>query len=255
MKMLSQIASVARGSVGGLTFTANQFSQIIVRQRTAPVQPNTVNQTKIRAAFTTAQTQWEALTTEERQGWIDYADSLTFSGPTGTYKVPGRQVFLSNFGWSLYLLDRGVPGQTILPAPPENTGFAAIQNLNVDVLPAPGTGYAVVGNNNNPENMSVIVMNSRAFNPARERYKGPFKSDTIFSASVAAGAPFTISVTGLIAASRYFCSIRAVTVEDAHRLSPLFYLNTIATTVEADVVKSSTTSPAKSPDKATKKAA
>lgn len=228
MKLLSPLASIARGSVAGDTFTANQFAQIIVRQRTAPVQPGTVNQTKIKSAFTTASVQWKALTGPQRQAWIDYAATLTFSGPLGTYKVPGRQVFLSNYGWATYLADRNVPGQTVDDTAPTTPGFASIQNLNIETPSDSDIGYKVVGNNNNPENISVIVMNSVAFHSSRNRFKGPFKSDTIFSASVVEAGAFTINVVGLVEGNRYFCSVRAITLEEGHRLSALFFLNEIA---------------------------
>lgn len=238
MKIVSPIASIARGSIAGITATANQFQQIVFRQRTAPVQPNTVMQTKIRAAFTSAQTSWEGLSQANRDLWDDYADSLTFTGPTGDYKVPGRQVYLSNYGWSLYLFDRGVPNQVALTTPPEETGFAAIQILNIEPLIIPGTGFQVTGWNPNPESINVIVMNSRAFHPSRKRYKGPFKSNILYSATVNPASGFFITVYPLIDGSRYFCSVRAITLDPAHRLSAKFYLNTIATTTEADIKKS-----------------
>lgn len=228
MKIVSPIASIARGSIAGITATANQFQQIVFRARTAPVQPNTIMQTKVRTAFATAQTTWDGLTPVQRTAWEDYADTLTFTGPTGDYKVPGRQVFLSNFGWCGYLTERGVPGQTLLTAAPVIPGFATIQSLNVDTGHVSGTGYRVVGRNNNAENITVVVMNSRAFNPSRNRYKGPFKSDVIFSASVAPASVFGIEVLNLNMDMRYFCSVRCNTLEAGHRLSNIFYLNEIA---------------------------
>lgn len=240
MKIVSPIASIARGSMAGITATANQFQQIVFRQRTAPVQPNTIWQTKIRTAFATAQTTWDGLTPAQRQAWDDYADSLTFTGPTGDYKVPGRQIFLANFGWAGYLAERDVPGQTLLQNAPELTGFASIQNLNVDTGHASGTGYRVTGHNNNDENITVAVMNSRNFNVSRLRYKGPFKADIIFSASVLPATSFDIEILNLIAGSKYFCSVRAITLENGHRLSAKFYLNEIAELSAKDKAPKST---------------
>lgn len=233
MRMSSQIAVIARGSVGGDTFTANQYHQIVVRARTAPVQPGTLMQTKIKAAFGTASTEWDALTPAQRTAWDDYADTCVFHGPLGAYKIPGRQIFLSNVGTSLYWTDRAVPGQSVITAAPELAGFASIQNLNVEILPSPGIGYAITGRNNNIHNITVVAMNSIPFNHARNRYKGPFKSDIIWSASVAPANEFEIELTPLVDDRRYFASVRAMTLEDAHRMTPLFYVNAISTTVEA----------------------
>lgn len=228
MKMLSPIASIARGSVAGATFTANPYAQIIVRARTAPVQPGTVNQTKIKSAFTASNAAWHGLSNAQRQAWIDYAATLTYSGPLGSYKVPGRQVFLSNYGTARYLFDRGVLVVDPVTTAPTIPGFLALSDLNIEAPSTTGTGYKVVGGNPNTESLGILVLNSIAFDESRLRYKGPFKSDILYSDTVAPQGDFSVEVTNLTVDSKYFCSVRAI-VEDAPiRISPLFYLNIVA---------------------------
>lgn len=230
MRMLSNIASIARGSVGGSTFSANQFHQIIVRAKTAPVQPCTLWQSKVRSAFTAANAAWHAMTAAQQLAWIEYSESLTFSGPLGNYSVPGRQVFLSNYGFSLYLTDRAADGASAILTAPTNDGFLSIQDLNVGPLVASGDGYAVTGKNINPEGITVVVLNSRAFDISRQRYKGPFKSATIFSEDVDTDANFSIDIPNLTVDKRYFCSVRAVSNTIGNRLSAKFFLNRLAST-------------------------
>lgn len=227
-KALSPLASIIRGSVAGSTFTANQFAQIIIRARTAPVQPGTVNQSKIKAQFTAANSAWHGLTVDQRRAWIDYAATLTYSGPLGTYKVPGRQVFLSNYGTARYLYDRGV-----LPADPVTTaptipGFLAFSDLNIEAPSSTDVGYKITGANPNTESIGVYVMNSIAFDESRYRYKGPFKSDTIFSTTVPPQGDFEVNVIGLNVDSKYFCSVRGIVSDDPIRITPLFYFNIVA---------------------------
>jgi hypothetical protein len=107
MRMLSQLATVARGSVGGVTFTANQHHAIVCRARVSPVNPMTQRQSQMRAAFGDAQSLYEALSAADKLAWQDYADTLTFEGPLGNYSVTGRSVCLGNLATALYLDDRG----------------------------------------------------------------------------------------------------------------------------------------------------
>jgi hypothetical protein len=230
MKMLSPIASIARGSVGGITFTANQFAQIVCRARTAPVQPGTVPQTKIKSAFTAAQVAWRNLAAAKREGWEDYSDTLSFSGPLGTYKVPGRQVFISNYSLALYAYDRGILDTAPVDTPPTDPGFLSIDNLNIDAPAGSGTGYQVVGNNNNAEDIGIVILNSIPFDDSRLRFKGPFKSDTLFGGITAAAAPVSEDVLGLVADKVYFCSVRAVSNDAPVRISPMYFLRKVAET-------------------------
>lgn len=173
---LSHIFSLQRGSVGGITYFANQFHQICMRQRTAPVQPNTPFQSGIRSAFNAAEHRWESLSPLGRQNWADYAATCIYPGPAGPYSVPGRQLFIGTLGLALYI-DGVFPDHlelaNVVPAIAGwyNPGIieaaaytGATQGVGVDIT-FPAGRFAV-----------AAVDCSIAFNLTRNRYKGPWQS-------------------------------------------------------------------------------
>lgn len=65
-----------RGSIGGTTYSRNTFANYI-RNKTSPVNPNTVAQQLVRARFGAASQAWAGLTEAERQAWNDGAQAWT----------------------------------------------------------------------------------------------------------------------------------------------------------------------------------
>lgn len=227
-KMLSQVATVIRGSVGGITYTANQFQPIIQRSRVSPTNPSTQAQTAVRSAFSTAETAWEGLTDAQRGAWEDYADTLTFVGPCGSYSVPGRQVFLANITTALYLTNRGVLTGTVGYTAPTVSGWLGIDSLNT-IAPGTGeTGFQVTCQNLGDEDYFVYAFRSMAFNPSRTRYKGKIATASLQSTELTAPSSAALPFYGLTAARRYFAKVRAISSSAPYRLSEVFWLNAIA---------------------------
>jgi len=218
-KFLSQIMTIARGSVGGVTFTANQYAQLVMRAKTSPVNPKTGNQALIRVAMSAASNQWNLLTDEERQAWSDYADTLTFTGPIGEYSVPGRNIMVGNCGLVLYgnnyLAVPLVPGYTAPTAP----GFFKFDEV-LAANPSPGeTGVGLSITNNTGEDAHVLCQRSIAFNPSRLRYKGPFLSSSCQFVPVPDSTSVLVEWDDLQADSIYFMRIRGVSTEGPYRLT------------------------------------
>lgn len=230
MRMLSTIASGMRGSVGGLTFSANQFHQIIVRQRTAPVNPNTTYQSMMRGAFGDAQSLYEALSEGNKLAWDAYADTLTYEGPLGNNTIPGRQVCLGNVATALYLDDRGIDVDTVDASPPPAPGFLSLADLDVGAPTQVGTGFSVNFRNNNPEDIVVYAQRSIPFNTGRKRYKGPFLSESLDSVEIIAANSGVIDFLNCNEDSVYFAVVRAISAEPPYRMCRPFFVRAVAQT-------------------------
>lgn len=230
-KILSSVWSVIRGSIGGTTYSANQFHQIIARARTAPVNPNTSKQTAARSAFSGAVQLWNTLSIADRQGWEDYADTLVYVGPLGPITVPGRDVFIGNLQVALFL-----NGQVGFPAvidttPPVIPGFLNIENvLPIPFTPIMATGVSFSFTQNGVEDVIGYSLRSFMFGNSRNRFKGPFLSNTLQQVTVVAPGSGVMDFEGLVEDGKYFMNPRFITLVAPFRLSARFFLDAIAVT-------------------------
>lgn len=232
MRMSPILGSNMRGSVGGLTFTANQFQSTIVRLRVSPVNPNTAKQTAARTAFDGAVASWKTISQAFRDGWNDYAAGLVFSGPNGPYSISGRLAFIEVIQPALFLKDQvGVPAVVDLD-PPILTGFLNIENVVPALFTLPADdGVALSFTQNGSEDVIAYSQVSRAFDPDRERFKGPFESDTLTDLTVVAPASGIIQFGGLNVGQRYFMNPRFITALAPFRISSRSFLDQIAINV------------------------
>ena len=125
-RALSQIVTVIRGSIGGITFTANQWHQILLRAKTAPVQPQTNAQQFIKDGFTAASLDWKLLTDADRALWSQYSATVTYTGPLGDYTLPGRQIFMAAQSLVNYINSAGldvIATDLTTPVIPGRTSF------------------------------------------------------------------------------------------------------------------------------------
>lgn len=228
-RALSQVYTIIRGSVGGLTYTANQFHQIVVRARTAPVQPGTPPQTLIRSAFNDASITWKLLTPAQRISWANYATTAIFPGPLGDYTVPGRSIMMAGFSLATYLNEGGFAVNTPNGTPPLVTGFAGISNIkSVDPgVPTP-SGFDISISNPQAEVLSVLVNISLGFDPSRNFYKGPWDSSLTLGANIPASSSVLIPITDLTLGQKYFFRVKGVITDGPHRITSEFFGNHIA---------------------------
>jgi hypothetical protein len=229
-KMLSQVATAIRGSVGGITYTANASAAIIQRARVSPVNPRTQNQNRMRSAFSTAVAAWSSLTQAQRDAWESYAQTLTYSGPLGNYTPTGRQVFLGSYSTAKYLEVRGL---TITPGTgaPEDPGFLAIANLNITPGVVSGTGVTINCSNLTEEDLIVYAEISSAKDPARNYWTGPWNSASLDEVVLAAPSSGSIAFDNLTEGMKYFVKVRAISDTAPHRMSNLFILSELAETL------------------------
>jgi len=228
----SLLMSVIRGSVGGLTYTANQFHQIVMRARTSPVNPSTQAQSSVRLGMSAANEQWDQLTDPERQAWEDYANSVTFSGPLGNYTVPGRQMALGQQVLAYYLSyqeysDFDVPAMD----PPLKLGLLGLGPIVPAVLGTTGTGFQFGITNPNTEDITVGAWISHRQNDSRLRYKGPWYDPYFHAFEILLSSAGNFVIDDLPTDGIYFVKLKAISTNTPRRLSPSAIYRMEATTV------------------------
>lgn len=219
MRMLSPLGSIMRGSIAGLTFTANQFHQIVVRQKTAPVNPKTTYQEQMRVAFAAASVHWKGLAQSVRDAWSDYAKTVDYPGPLGNYVVTGRNIFMANVAMILYINARALDVLVLSTAAPTIPGVPSWSNVSTGAPSVPGTGFSVHLENISADDMNYFITISPPQSPSRLRYKGPWNSSSAVSDTVASLAADTVDFLTLQDGAAYFARIKGITVDDPHRSS------------------------------------
>jgi len=185
----------------------------------------------MRSAFAGAETLWQSLTDVQRTAWNDYAATLSFTGPLGAYTVPGRQVFIGNMGTAGYWKARGAGIGALTPTAPTIPGFLDLDNVTEGLYTtAASTGIAFDATYNGAEDLEIMAQRSVAYNPSRNRFKGPYASATMDFTSLVAPQTVTGEFTGLSEDYIYFILVRAITGDAPFRLSAKYYLRTTAIT-------------------------
>jgi hypothetical protein len=227
-RLLSPNASIIRGSIAGITYFSNQYHQIVMRARTAPVQPGGPYVSTIRSDFDRASNVWDSMNPTDRELWNAYASTCKFPGPLGEYTVPGRNLFMGAYTFLKYVEDRGLAAPSIDYSPPSITGFANIGPIIADDLAAPGTGFQVSVYNPNGEDLCVMIERSLGFKQSRMSYKGPWVPSASKGAIVATETSTAVTFTGLSAGLRYFYRVRGVIDDAPCRQTAAFISNRIA---------------------------
>lgn len=116
-----------RGSIGGTTFARNKAGAF-ARNRTAPVNPQTVKQQEARSRFSDALDKYSLLTDTQRAGWVTIAGNTTRINSLGQPYIPsGRQLFLESANNML------VAGLPIIEDPPLNADVPAMPEVGIEV--------------------------------------------------------------------------------------------------------------------------
>jgi hypothetical protein len=229
MRVKSHLFSTMRGSVAGVTYTANQYHAIVGRQRVSPVQPGTTPQSIVKAAFAGGSTAYELLTDAQRQAWEDYAQTLTYQGPLGDYTVGGRSVAMGQYALSRICVAKGI---ATIPAAsmtaPTTAGFLSIGGFLTDAPSATGTGVNLTITNDNDEDVTVLVELSLKQSDARMRYKGPWVPSTFMGFEVPASTSADEDITGLVDGGVYFMRVRLISSDAPRRLSAPLIIRFVA---------------------------
>lgn len=228
-KMLSQVASVIRGSVGGATYTANQFASIIMRARTNPTQPRTTFQTYARDALAAGSLAWAALTDAQRADWELYAQSCLYTSPVAPYYVTGRDIFLAGRTLVNYIGQRLSPAPIAYAIAPTVPGFYAVGGVSIQPPAALATGFKVRINNFGANGVHYAIQISQPFDVTRNRFQGPWNNNISQFGSLAAATSVDVPVVGLTAGRVYFVRVRIVTTTLWNKVATPSILRAIAT--------------------------
>ena len=229
-KMLSQIATIIRGSMGGITYTANRGGSIIARARVCPVNTKTDPRDQIKGNFRSVIAAWEDATEETRDGWDQYAQSITKNGPISTRAYSGREAYVATMVYMKNLYSKGVIGTDPVDTPPTSFGQVPISIKGYTTLTAPGTGFTVIGKNEADVAVNVVIATTGPVPATRHTFKGPWLPETFGAANVDAGNPISIPVNGLVLDDWCFVKIRAVPADAPFSLSGEFLFRAQAKT-------------------------
>lgn len=211
-RLLSQNAVIIRGSIGGITYSANQFHQIIARARTSPAQFPSNLQTQFRASFAAACLDWAVLTPPQRAAWDLFAPSIPYTGPLGSYVVNGREIFLGARTLVRYYNVRFLASLTLLPGAPVLPGRYAMLAAYIGPPALAATGFRLYLTNSGAQPVAYIVNCSKPFLQTRLKWKGPWDSAQQKNGTLAPGAAaLAISFTAPAIDLAYFVEITAVT--------------------------------------------
>lgn len=234
-KISSHIWSTARGSVGGITYFTTPSGQIIARQRTAPVNPNTNRQEEMRGAFNFAATLWVSLSRAQREAWQAYAETCTFVGPQNNYHISGRQMFKRNIATAYYLRNRGLYSAVISSDAPGVSYLMGGSLISTSPLVAPGIGFTahMLTSGGGLTLAGAYLLRSARRSPTINFYKGPYDSETMqYQLAVQFAEQLDFVFSGLVLGQAYFLKGRYIQ-EDGDpsqiRLSVPFYHKVIAT--------------------------
>jgi len=92
--LFGSIVVAGSGSIGGHTISRNRGGQYI-RTKVTPLNPQTVAQTIVRAAFGTFSQAWKGLTTAQRTAWLNAVNDWKTSDIFSNVRVPsGSNLFV-----------------------------------------------------------------------------------------------------------------------------------------------------------------
>lgn len=180
MKFLPTFADAPSGSMGGMTASHNR-SGYYLRNRVIPVNPNTLRQQAVRAAFGSLVQRWTAtLTPAQRAGWDNYGDQVPVLSVLGTQilltgqqhyirsNVPRLQASLSIVDAAPAILNTGEPITSILG------GSMQADTIGLDAgATAMMSTFNIAGGAS--DDGDIIVHLGPAVNPSINFYKGPYQ--------------------------------------------------------------------------------
>jgi len=232
-KFLSQVYTSIRGKVGGIVYTKNAFAGLVARAFTAPTNPGTEGQALIRTCFSEASNVWkQGLSDAQRDAWNNYSATLEYEGPHGTYKLPGRQVMISNFGLALYLEQIGGSSISVDETAPVTAGFEGVGAIaSATFTTASATGIAFSVGNPNAYDLSLLVQRSVAYTDSKNTFRGPWVWSYNLGETATASSTSTIEIeTGGTAGDIWFVRVRPITENGPHKIAMPVILRLVSVT-------------------------
>lgn len=232
MKFLSQIMTMASGSVNGLTASHNRSGQYF-RAKVVPVNPSTPFQLVIRNAFSDLSIIWSnTLTQAQRDGWDLYADNVPVTDKLGqSINLTGQNMYLrSNVPRLQFdsVVGFGVPR---VDTPPSIFSLAEVDPTAILVMTAPTAGAITFDNTlgwANENDGFLFPYSGRPANPSIQFFGGPYRlmSPIAGDAITPPVSPGTnISLYTYVAGQQVFSYARISRADG--RLSPIFKMQPV----------------------------
>jgi len=217
--LTSHIATIIRGSVGGITYAANRSHAITARARIYPCNPKTTPQGNSKQWFLAAVQLWQVAGFLTHQSWNNLAKDAFVPCPTGLRKLSGRELFIGAVSYAYDMFNRGYVDNDPSDLAPQDFGGYPLAVLGPIAPLHPGTGFSFTGKNVSARFTAFITSNSPAFSPARYCYSDRIDQESYNSTRAVAGAAFAIDTLDLIEDATYFARIRAITVTAPYWIS------------------------------------
>lgn len=215
-RLLSIVASQIRGSIGGLTFSGGPQHSIIARARMGPKRLMTNAQVSIRTTMSAASEAWNTFSQAQKNLWNQYAESVTFTGPLGTYKINGRLMFIRSYNLVLYM-NNTLGASLVETFDWSGITFVGLPNIGPIVESAyvgPGTGVAFSIINSTAFDAHALVRVSPSMPSARAKSPGVWDGSLTQVAAAPNGVSTLVEIDNLVEDGYYFVSIRCVTDYD-----------------------------------------
>lgn len=179
MKFLSQIMTMASGSVNGLTASHNRSGQYF-RAKVVPVNPSTVNQQVIRNAFSELTIAWSAVLTQaQRDGWDLYADNVPVTDKLGqSINLTGQNMYIRSNVPRLQFDQIGTITAPRVDAPPIIFTLAEVDPSATFVMTATNTGAITFDNSlpwANEDDGFMFPYSGRPVNASIGFFGGPYR--------------------------------------------------------------------------------
>ena len=172
------------GSVGGVVASRNAGGAYL-RNRTVPVNPNSLRQQQARLAFAAATIAWRTLTSAERGAWDAYAIETPLLNRLGeSITVSGSAHYVRT---NAFLLGLGLPRIDVAPASPGLSTLGSVTSLDF-VTGGAGFAFVTVGNT---ALGTAIFQFGPPVSAGVSFFKGPFSRITsnVLSATGTANTP------------------------------------------------------------------
>lgn len=208
-----------RGSIGGTTYSRNTFANYI-RNKTSPVNPNTVAQQLVRTRLTTMSQSWAGITQTLRDNWVDVAPSWS---NTNIFNQP-----IDYTGFALYgRLNRNLQeiNEVLIDTPPLPAAVTGMTALSVVADTTGGTMNATF----TPAiaaTHKVVVRATRAVSAGTNFVRTEFRKIAVLDSgdlSPVDLAAFYIAVFGALppVGSKVFVDFKPVLIANGQNAVPL----------------------------------
>ncbi len=231
-KILSPNWSIIRGSIAGITYTANRHAAIVARQRVAPTNPNSNRQVEVRSSFAEAGAQWSKLSPVDKEDWKGYAQGTVYSGPTGNYTLTGRTSFIASFTLSSYMdiIEAGI--HPVILTAPLTPGFLNLGPIQILPISGPSqTGFTISVTNSTPEDVVALINVSRAYSNSRFSDPGVYDPDLTQLLPIGAESSQPLDILNLEDGLHYFIKVRGINSGVDNRIASIFKSLAVANAV------------------------